>query len=233
MCTYQSMQNVNPRLAKINIYEDTSGSISLDQQISFNSELKFIKETFQPEQINVVLFDCEIHKEISIKEHDNFNKIEVIGGGGTSLVPVREHILKTKPSVAIVFSDLFCEEMEPVIGDTLIIWVILGNPDTTPKFGKSIHIKGMNMECTTQDLEIMVAKTLAPLQEPIYLTLQDISTTNVDIESTIKCWNYHSKFDVDGLRVINQNVGICLLYQTKTIWMAHTMSALLIEHAEK
>lgn len=136
-----SMQNSNPRLAKINIYEDTSGSISLDQQIRFNSELKFIKETFQPEQINIVLFDCEIHKEISIKEHDNFNKIEVIGGGGTSLVPVREHILKTKPSVAIVFSDLFCTEMDPIIGDTLIIWVILGNPDTTPKFGKSIHIK--------------------------------------------------------------------------------------------
>lgn len=91
------------------------------------------------------------------------------------------------------------------------------------------------MERTTQDLEIMVARTLAPLQEPIYSTLQELSTTNVDIESTAKDNGIITlKFDMDGLRVINQNVGyMSASAKPKQSELLFAVGTLLIEHAEK
>ena len=91
------------------------------------------------------------------------------------------------------------------------------------------------MECTTQDLEIMVAKTLAPLQEPIYSTLQELSTTNVDVESTVKDNGIITlKFDMDGLLVLNQNVGyMSVSTKPKQSELLFAVGTLLIEHAEK
>lgn len=91
------------------------------------------------------------------------------------------------------------------------------------------------MECTTQDLEIMVAKTLAPLQEPIHFALQELSTTNVDIESTAKDNGIITlKFDTNGLRVLNQNVGyMSASAKPKQSELLFAVGTLLIEHAEK
>ena len=87
------------------------------------------------------------------------------------------------------------------------------------------------MERTTQDYEIMVAKTLAPLQEPIYLALQEISTTNVDVESTAKKNGVISiNFDTNGLRVINQNVGYMSTFtKPKQSELLFAVGTLLIE----
>lgn len=91
------------------------------------------------------------------------------------------------------------------------------------------------MERTTQDYEIMVAKTLAPLQEPIYLALQEISTTNVDLESTVKeNGTITLKFDTNGLRVLNQNVGyMSASTKPKQSELLFAVGTLLMEHAEK
>ena len=91
------------------------------------------------------------------------------------------------------------------------------------------------MERTTQDYAIMVAKTLAPLQEPIHFALQELSTTNVDVESTVKeNGTITLKFDTNDLRVLNQNVGyMSASTKPKQSELLFAVGILLIEHAEK
>lgn len=136
-----SMTNAYNQLAKLNYYVDVSGSITRDQIIRFNSELKFIKEQFNPEELRVVMFDTKIQEEYIFSDHDSFERIKVTAGGGTSLVPVRKHIIDTQPTAVIIFSDLEVTPMETFPIDTPIIWACVDNPSAKVPFGTLIHIK--------------------------------------------------------------------------------------------
>ena len=61
------------------------------------------------------------------------------GWGGTNLTPVFEHYDKNKPTVLVVFSDLFCA---PIIEDPgyPVIWACFGNPNAEVNFGQLIHV---------------------------------------------------------------------------------------------
>jgi predicted metal-dependent peptidase len=126
-------------LENLMYFVDVSGSITDPYIIRFNSELKYIKETFNPEKLTVVQFDHRIQDVKVFTDEDEFGKIEVVGRGGTSLSPVRELILKEKPTAVIIFSDLECAPMEKV--DCPIIWVVVNNPKTRPAFGRIINIQ--------------------------------------------------------------------------------------------
>lgn len=128
------------KLQKLNYYLDVSGSISEEDVLRFNSEIKFIKERYNPEELNLIQFNTIIQREVTIKDSDSFEEVEIIGCGGTSLEPVREHIIESKPTAAIIFTDLYCEAMEELPIDIPIIWVIINNPFSTPPFGEFIRI---------------------------------------------------------------------------------------------
>lgn len=130
------------RLEHLIYYLDVSGSISDHDLIRFNSEVKHIKDVFNPQKLTLVQFDTRISDEKVITENDAFDEIEIVGRGGTCLIPVREHILEHKPTAAIIFSDLFCAPMEPVPEEFPVIWVAVNNRTATVPFGKLIHIKG-------------------------------------------------------------------------------------------
>jgi predicted metal-dependent peptidase len=130
------------RLAKLNYYEDVSGSISDEDAIRFNSEFKYVKETFGPEEMTLVQFDTRITQELKYKASDPFDQVKIIGRGGTSLVPVREHIIKHKPTAAVIFSDMYCKPMEDLPFRIPIIWVCIANQTATVPFGQLIHIRG-------------------------------------------------------------------------------------------
>ena len=136
-----SMTNSFNQLTMLNYYVDVSGSITREQIIRFNSELKYIKEQFNPEELHVVMFDTEIQEEYIFTDNDTFDRIKVTAGGGTSLVPVREHIINTQPTAAIVFSDLVVEPMQPLPNEIPIIWACVENPSADVPFGTLIHIK--------------------------------------------------------------------------------------------
>ena len=68
-----------------------------------------------------------------------FEQIVVTGRGGTDLHPVAKHINKTKPNVAVIFSDLWVDPM-PSVGSIPVLWVVIGNPGATVPFGKMVHI---------------------------------------------------------------------------------------------
>lgn len=136
---YLPHRQSDDRLEHLIYYLDVSGSVSDDDVTRFNSEVKFIKDTFNPIKLTLVLFDTRITKEVTFHENDAFHKIVVVGRGGTCLVPVRAHIMEHQPTAAIIFSDLYVAPMEP--GPTCpIIWVAVGNKDAQIPFGKLIHI---------------------------------------------------------------------------------------------
>jgi predicted metal-dependent peptidase len=127
------------RLEHLIYYLDVSGSVDDDQVLRFNSEVAFIKRVYNPKKLTLVLFDTKITAEYVFEENDRFEKIVVIGRGGTSLGPVRQHILDNQPTAAIIFSDLYCTPMAP--GPLCpIIWVAIGNTSAKVNMGKLIHI---------------------------------------------------------------------------------------------
>ena len=136
-----SLQSDEQRLACLHYYFDVSGSVT-DQMIKrFNSEVKYIKDTFNPEKLVLVMFDTKIHEIYEISENDVFDRIKVTGRGGTCLQCVHSHIEETKPTAAIIFTDLECQPMQPLKVSIPIIWTVADNPHAKVPFGQIIHIK--------------------------------------------------------------------------------------------
>ena len=136
-----SLQSDEQRLTCLHYYFDVSGSVT-DQMIKrFNSEVKYIKDTFNPEKLVLVMFDTKIHEVYEITENDVFDRIKVTGRGGTCLNCVHAHIEETKPTAAIIFTDLDCSPMQPLKVPVPIIWTVADNPYAKVPFGQIIHIK--------------------------------------------------------------------------------------------
>ena len=136
-----SLQSDAQRLTCLHYYFDVSGSVT-DQMIKrFNSEVKYIKDTFNPEKLVLVMFDTKIHEIYEISENDVFDRIKVTGRGGTCLQCVHSHIEETKPTAAIICTDLECQPMQPLKVPIPIIWTVADNPHAKVPFGQIIHIK--------------------------------------------------------------------------------------------
>ena len=129
------------RLEHLIYYLDVSGSVTDAQALRFNSEVKYIQEVLKPQRLTLVQFDTCIQDVKEFKEEDPFDEIKIIGRGGTSFEPVREHMLENLPTAAIIFSDMWCEPMQPLDEEIPIIWVAIDNRTATVPFGKLIHIK--------------------------------------------------------------------------------------------
>lgn len=130
------------RLEHLIYYEDVSGSITDAQVIRFNSELKYVWDTLKPKKMTVVQFDTVIQNEFVLNEGDEFEEVKIVGRGGTCLICVREHMMKHKPTAAVIFSDLGCEPMEPLDFDVPTIWVAISNTKTPIPFGTRVNIRG-------------------------------------------------------------------------------------------
>ncbi|AHB79485.1 hypothetical protein psb1_0067 [Shigella phage pSb-1] len=139
-----SLEDDEGRLRHLAYFEDVSGSISSADSLRFNSEVAYVKSQFNPKKMSLITFDDVIQEEIDITEEDTFEEIKITGRGGTSLVPVRDWIIKNKPTAAIIFSDMYVRPMEELPFDIPIIWCVLNNPNATVPFGEVVHIpKGM------------------------------------------------------------------------------------------
>lgn len=132
-------QDEKGKLTHLMYFLDVSGSVTDEQVIRFNSEIKYIKDVLKPQKLTLVQFDTRISHIDVFEENDSFDKLCVVGRGGTDLRPVREMILKEKPSAAVVFSDLYCAPMEKI--DIPVIFVAVDNRKATVNFGELIHIE--------------------------------------------------------------------------------------------
>lgn len=118
---------------------DVSGSISDKEVVRFNSEVKYIKDTFNPDKLSLVLFDTKIRDVFIFEKDDPFEKVVVTGRGGTDLRNVVEYANKQKPTAVVIFTDL-----EVSIPSTKIeaptLWVCVNNPKKTVPYGKIIYL---------------------------------------------------------------------------------------------
>lgn len=128
------------KLEHLMYFQDVSGSVSDHDILRFNSELKYVKDKFNPQKMTVAQFDTRITKVDVWEENDDFNRIKIEGRGGTDLRCVRAMIEKEKPTAAIIFSDLFVPPMEPLTQEIPIIWICVGNKGASVPFGKLLHI---------------------------------------------------------------------------------------------
>lgn len=120
-------------------YLDISGSVSDDDVLRFNSEVRHIHNRYQPKRLTLVTFDTQIQDVYEFTDDMPFEKIVVHGRGGTCLKPVRAHIEKHKPDCAVIFSDLFVEPMKNKPRSP-ILWIVVGNDGAEVPFGTKIHI---------------------------------------------------------------------------------------------
>jgi predicted metal-dependent peptidase len=121
-------------------YLDVSGSVSDEEILRFNSEVKHIHETYAPKRLTLVTFDTKLQDIYEFTEEDAFEKIVVHGRGGTDLECVRQHIKENKPTAAVVFSDLYCYPIEEDPG-VPVLWIILDNKSAVTHFGRRIHME--------------------------------------------------------------------------------------------
>lgn len=129
------------RLEHLVYFQDTSGSITEEDMIRFNTEVKYVQEVLKPEKLTLVQFDTRITYERVFTSDEPFEDLEMHGGGGTSLWPVRDWIEEHSPTAAIIFSDLECAPMSPLTKNIPIIWAVIRNPDMAVPFGRVIQIK--------------------------------------------------------------------------------------------
>jgi predicted metal-dependent peptidase len=132
-------------LDEIAIAIDTSGSVSKEEFTAFLSEVNEIKERLKPQRTVVVDFDTQIKAETILNPTDDVSSVEFKGGGGTNLTPVFEHFEERDDlTVLIVFSDLYCNQIEEE-PDYDVIWVCIDNPSASVKFGELIHFSTANI----------------------------------------------------------------------------------------
>lgn len=134
------------RLQHVMCFEDVSGSVGPKESIRFNSELKYLWERFKPRKLTIVQFDTIIQRIDILEEGDPFAEIEIIGRGGTSLVPVQQMIIDEEPDAVIIFTDMYVTPMEPFpTGCGFdpkrdLLWIAVDNAAAEVPFGEIIRI---------------------------------------------------------------------------------------------
>lgn len=127
-------------LVHLAYFLDVSGSVSDYDVLRFNSEVKYVKDQFRPEKITLILFDTKIQATYEFGEDDEFEKVVIIGRGGTSLACVHDWIEKNQPTAALVFTDMECYPMEKLTHPIPVMWIVTGHGGHTPNFGEVIQI---------------------------------------------------------------------------------------------
>lgn len=128
------------KLTKLNYYLDVSSSVTKKDILRFNSEFKHVKDTYRPEEMIQILFNTKIVEENVILENDPFTDAIYDTQGGTSLYYVRKHIIESKPTAAVIFTDLGCTPMDTLPFDIPIIWIVVGKIKTPVPFGTPVYI---------------------------------------------------------------------------------------------
>lgn len=127
------------RLISIAMFLDTSGSIEKEDSERFISEVKYIHSEFQPAKLSVIEFDTSIRAVKEFTPDDYIRSWTITGRGGTSYEAIHDWIQKKKPTLAIIFTDLYADPMEPVNKNTNLIWIVNNNSDNATQ-GKTIHV---------------------------------------------------------------------------------------------
>lgn len=127
------------RLENISVFIDLSGSITDSELQAFLSEIQYIHGTMKPEKMFVGGFDTRITDKHEVTEFQDIRRLTFKGGGGTSLAWLPNWVEKNKPTVLIIFSDMYVNMPSKPKGNTDYIWIIIDNEEAVAPFGRAIH----------------------------------------------------------------------------------------------
>ena len=101
-----SMEGV--QVGNLAIGLDTSGSVSQDEMVDYLGEINQICREFSPERIYLFYCDYSMAKEEIYEQGEDIDILKTRGGGGTSFVPVFDHIERQGIQIdqLIYFSDM-------------------------------------------------------------------------------------------------------------------------------
>jgi predicted metal-dependent peptidase len=117
---------------------DISGSETDEDFQRFVSEINGILRMMKPKKIELGQFDTCIKSITPVRNVVDLANVKFHGRGGTVITDVLDHIEKTKPKVAMIFTDGgFYHDRDTC--NTNILWMIHDNPDWTAPFGKIIY----------------------------------------------------------------------------------------------
>ena len=121
-------------------FVDVSGSVSDYDVQRFNSELKYVKDTFNVGEIHICQFDTRITSKVILKEEDDLTQVVTVGRGGTDLECVHRYMEEHKPKSVIIFSDLDCDPLPSLSYLPNLLYVVTCNPNAMVEYGSIIHI---------------------------------------------------------------------------------------------
>lgn len=131
------------KVPMLNVYVDTSGSIS---HVEMNKFLKVIKGFLKAgsSTANICLWHDSLYYSGKIKQSTEINDLPV-EGGGTQIKDVIEHINKNSPDLVVILTDGYFSHAGNIKGKN-VIWVISeadGDKHPYAGHGKTIPLKGV------------------------------------------------------------------------------------------
>lgn len=115
-------------MGDVNIYVDTSGSVSDKEFTAYITEMHDIREALKPEVMKVISFDTCLKEEFIMEKGEEM-AVNFTGGGGTSIAPVIAHAENEQEvDVSIIFTDGFFSGVDYSHVPNDILFVIVNNP---------------------------------------------------------------------------------------------------------
>jgi len=117
---------------------DTSGSVSDEELSAMLSEIKGIRDVFNPERMTIIDCDAKIHKVHDVNQNTDIMSLSFHGGGGTSFMPVLDYVAENPTQALVYFTDLYGEEKLDEV-DYPILWIC--NSEHEPcNIGETIYV---------------------------------------------------------------------------------------------
>jgi predicted metal-dependent peptidase len=128
------------RINNLTVAIDTSGSMTDDLLQEILTELQYINETLQPENLIVLDCDAKIHNVFHVTHNDSILDFQFTGGGGTSCSPILQYIEDNPTNLLIYFTD-GCMNLSVPAPNCPFLWVINGdNKNFKQPFGEVIYV---------------------------------------------------------------------------------------------
>lgn len=140
-------QNIDHKVGRVCIADDTSGSIGGDIHATFMSEVKSICDEVRPEGLDLLYWDTRVagHEFYSDTEYESIIDVtKPKGGGGTDPSCIPAYLTKNNmnPEITIVLTDGYYDgEGDWSSVSSPVLWCVVDNKQYTSTTGKVIHIK--------------------------------------------------------------------------------------------
>lgn len=131
----------NKELPPIDIWVDTSGSVSTEEKKQFAGEINDIRSHYNT-TIRVIFCDTKVNGVTIINPEDDFIELDCKGGGGTKFSPAIAWSMQQEehPACGIYLTDMDCYDFGPE-PEFPVLWIQTQGMKKTAPFGEVIRMQ--------------------------------------------------------------------------------------------